>query len=312
MSISHMANCQKCSSGLLALRAGYLRTTQFLETYPMIKQVIFLTLASGMHIALAQNAVPAKPATAPDAVFKCTSTPCGNTATGEDPSEIAERNGEKILKEIREKATDRQRWGITILYSSDKDAAGPKLDIIKDIGFSARLQPRTGQLTFEKNGIKHAFSIGGVPGAPNDMCPRYAIAVVDASAEHAVIKRSCFQYEYKPKRFYKSVDFYIYDIPAASMRNIWTAATEDTALAGAMVSPHPALKATKNGYLLDWTVTDISKSATEKYKVKMLYERKIEKANKSPSLVCTDLTAPKGENVEAGACEGDHLELLPK
>lgn len=95
------------------------------------------------------------------------------------------------------------------------------------------------------------------------MCPRYAITVVDASTEHAVIKRSCFQYEYQPKRFYKSVDLYIYDMPTASMLNIWTSATEDTTLVGAMVTPNPALKATQNGYLLDWTVTDISKSTTE-------------------------------------------------
>jgi hypothetical protein len=280
----------------------------------MIKKIILLALACGIHceLAQAQNVVPAKPVKSPDTVYKCTSTPCGNTATGEDPSEIAEKNGEKILKEVREKATDRQRWGISMLYSSDSNVAGSRLDIIRDIGFSVQLQPRTGQLVFEKNGIKHIFAIAGAPGAKNDMCPRYAIAVVDASAEHAVIKRSCFQHEYKPKRFYKSVDFYIYDMPTASMRNIWTAATEDTTLAGAMVTPNPSLKATTQGYLLDWTVTDISKSATEKYKVRMLFVRKIEKANKSMSLVCTDLTAPKGENVEAGACEGNRLDLVSK
>lgn len=216
------------------------------------------------------------------------------------------------MKEVREKATDRQRWGITMLYSSDSNPAGSTLDIIKDVGFKAHLQPKTGQLPFERNGAKHTFAIAGVPGTKNDMCPRYAISVIDASVEHAVIKRSCFQYEYKPKRFYKSVDFYLYDVPTASMRDIWTAATEDTTLAGALVTPNPALKATKNGYLLDWTVTDISKSVTEKYKVQMLYVRKIEKANQSLSLVCTDLTAPKGENVEAGVCEGNRLELVSK
>ena len=280
----------------------------------MIKHVILLTLASGIYCgpAQAQNVAPAKPTKSPDTVFKCTSTPCGNSATGEDPSEIAERKGEKILKEMAEKATDRRRWGVTMLYSSDSNAAGSKLDIIKDIGLSAHLQPKTGQLTFEKNGLKHTFAIAGAPGAKNDMCPRYALAVVDASAEHVVVKRSCLQYEYKPKRFYKSVDFYIYDMPTASMRNIWTAATEDTTLAGAMVTPNPVMKATKNGYLLDWTVTDISKSATEKYRVKLLFARQIEKANKSLSLVCTDLSAPKGENVETGACEGNRLELVSK
>lgn len=280
----------------------------------MIKQVILLTLAYGIHFgpAHAQNLGHVTPAKSPDTSFTCTSTPCGNTATGEDPSEVTERHGEKILKEVRENASDRQRWGVTMLYSSDTNAAGTKLDIVKDSGFSAHLQPKTGQLTFEKNGSKHTFAIAGAPGAKNDMCPRYAIAVVDASVEHALIKRSCFQYEYQPKHFYKSVDFYIYDVPTASMRNIWTAATENALLTGALVTPDPVLKPSKSGYLLDWTVKDISKSATEIYKVRLLYARKVEKGSKSLSLVCTDLTAPKGENFETGACEGTHLSLISK
>jgi len=49
---------------------------------------------------------------------KCTSTPCGNTATGEDPSDIAERHDENLLNDLRETATDRQRWGISSLYSN--------------------------------------------------------------------------------------------------------------------------------------------------------------------------------------------------
>lgn len=160
----------------------------------MIKQVILLTLAYYVHCgpAQAQNAGHATPAKSPDTAFTCTSTPCGKNATGEDPSEVTERHGEKILKEIRENASDRQRWGVTMLYSSDTNAAGTKLDIVKDSGFSAHLQPKTGQLTFEINNSKHTFAIAGAPGAKNDMCPRYAIAVVDASVEHAVIKRSLF------------------------------------------------------------------------------------------------------------------------
>lgn len=213
---------------------------------------------------------------------------------------------------MRSNATDRQRLGITMLYSSDNQPSGPTLDIIKAIGFRVGLQPKTGLLTFERNGVEHAFAIAGAPGTKNDMCPRYAIAVVDASPDHAVVTRSCFQHAYKPGRFYKSVDFYIYDRQTASMRNIWTGATEDTSLAGAMVTPNPTLKATPNGYLLDWTVKDISKSATDRYKVKLRLVRQMEKSKKSLSLVCTDLTASKGQDIEAGACEGMQLEPVLK
>jgi len=240
----------------------------------------------------------------------CTNTPCGDTPTGEDPSEVAEREGGKILEAMRGSASDRQRWGITLLYSSEKDPASLELDVIKAMGFRVRLQPQTGRLTFEKNGVAQAFAFAAPPGTPNNLCPRYAIAVVDASSTHAVIKKSCLQFEYKPKRFHKEIEYFLYDMPTGSMRSIWNAATEDTTLVGPMVTPNPVFRSTKNGYQLDWTVTDISKSATEKYKVRTSYVREKQKGGKSVSLVCTDLTGAKGENVEQGVCEGKHLELV--
>lgn len=280
----------------------------------MIKPLSLFTLFCGIYgsTVYAQDAAQVKATKAAESAPKCTSTPCGNTATGEDPSEVAEREGRKMLKELRESAGDRQRWGITLLYSSDKNPDGPKLEIIKALGFSAHLQPKTGRLTFEKNGISQTFAIAGPPGGPNDLCPKYALAVVDASAEHAIVKRSCFQYEYKPQRFYKGVEFFLYDMPTASMRSIWNAATEDTTLSGALVTPNPTLKLIKDGYLLDWTVTDISKSATEKYRMRTKYVRVIPKNGKAPTLTCTDLSASKGEDVEQGACEGAHPELVSK
>lgn len=187
---------------------------------------------------------------------KCTSTPCGNTATGEDPSEIAERQ------------------------------------------------------LFEKGNVVHAFSIASPLGKPDNLCPAYAVSVVDAGFDYAVIQVNCFLYQFAPKRFYGSEEFFLYDMQTASMRSIWDAGISDNSVQGPLVSPKPTMKKISNGYTLIWNVKDRSKSATETYKVFASYIRHTEKNGTHPVLTCTDLTAPKGENIEVGICEGTHPKLV--
>jgi hypothetical protein len=243
---------------------------------------------------------------------RCTSTPCANTATGEDPSEIAERVGAKIMTERLGTASDRERWRMAILYSDSKVAGGPKIDVIKADAFSINLQPKTGLLHMVSKEATHTFVIAAPVNTAKSLCPNYAISVVDATSDIAVLKKSCFLFEHAPKRYYRDEQFYIYDRITATMRNIWDAALEDNTFEGPLVTPTPVVKPFKNGFQLDWTVTDMSKSATEKFKVRMRYTREIKKGEKLASLVCTDLSAPKGEGVEQGACEGDRPKLVAK
>jgi hypothetical protein len=176
------------------------------------------------------------------------------------------------------------------------------------------LQPQTGNLTFLKDRTVHTFNVAGPagPGSLKNLCPRYGISVVNASANHAVVKKSCFQYEYKPGRFYKNVEYFLYDNPTASMRSIWTASTEDTALSGPLVSPDPILKTNVEGYVLDWTVTDKTTSSSEKHQVKMRFIRGEKTNGMRMALICTDLKGKSGENIEQGACDGNRLDLITK
>lgn len=274
-----------------------------------MKSLKYAVLLGALCLA-SSGSVNAQPAAQVDQTKKCTSTPCGNTATGEDPSDIAERNGEKLLNQMRETADDRQRWGITSLYSSGKKTADLTVDVIKAAGFRMSLQPQTGNLTFEKAGVIQTFHIAPGTGTSGDLCPRYGITIVDASYNHAVIKKNCFQYEYKPRRFHTSVEYFFYDTPTASMRSIWTASTEDATLAGPLVSPNPVFKATKTGYTLDWSVVDITNSPA-KQQVRMGFKREKGKDGKTMEMVCTDLSGPKGESIEQGACDRNRLELIP-
>lgn len=265
-------------------------------------------LLSALCIASSGSA-NAQPATKAEQSIKCTSTPCGNTKTGEDPSDIADRNGEKLLNQMRETADDRQRWGITSLYSSGKKTNDLILDVIRAAGFRMSLQPQAGNLTFEKLGTVQTFHIAPASATPGDLCPRYGVTIVDASYNHAVIKKSCFQYEYKPKHFYSGVEYFFYDMPTASMRSIWTASTEDTSLAGPLVSPNPIFKMTKSGYTLDWSVVDITNSP-EKRQIRLGFKREKKKNGKTMEMVCTDLNGQKGESIEQGACDGNRLEVI--
>jgi hypothetical protein len=92
---------------------------------------IVLLHVTSAGTVFAQNKAPSVAPTT--SKFQCTSTPCGNTATGEDPSDIAEREGGKKLEEMRNTASDRQRWGATSLYSSAKQEKDLQVDVLKAI-----------------------------------------------------------------------------------------------------------------------------------------------------------------------------------
>lgn len=96
------------------------------------------------------------------------------------------------------------------------------------------------------------------------------------------------------------------------MRSIWDAGISDNSVQGPLVSPNPTVKKISNGYTLILNVKDRSKSATETYKVRASYIRNTEKNGTHAVLTCTDLTAPKGENIEVGICEGTHPKLVPQ
>jgi len=283
---------------------------------PLPKAIMKKTLAVFLGYVLISSDTLAQPVSRPApseakmTQFKCNSNPCANTATGEDPSEIAEKKGARISNELEQTANDRDRWSATTLYSDSKKPGGPALDIIKSVQFRIKLQPKTGTVLFEKGGIVHAFSIASPLGKPDRLCPAYAVSVVDAGFDYAVIQVNCFLYQFAPKRFYGSEEFFLYDMQTASMRSIWDAGISDNSVQGRLVSPNPTVKKISNGYTLIWNVKDRSKSATETYKVRASYIRSTEKNGTHAVLTCTDLTAPKGENIEVGICEGRHPKLV--
>ncbi len=267
-------------------------------------------LLSCLPIIIGAVCLPAcaQEARAPATAAKCTSTPCGNTATGEDPQEQRLREGAARSDAIRASDDDQRRWSSVRLNSDSTKPERLTMPVVKATGLEMRLDPKLGQLSFTKPGMQHTFTIASSLGDKSSVCPEYSIQIVEASAAHALVRMACLQAEYAPGRYHIGVDYYLYDVETAVMRDIWRAAVNDKNARMPDAKPAPSLKLVPNGYRFDWTGIQPSNGKPSTTVLHNSYIRNTEKSG-GKILLCTDLSAPKGEGVEGDMCEGG---ILPR
>ena len=243
------------------------------------------------------------------AATRCTSTPCGNTATGEDPQEQRIREGQALIDKILDSDDDKHRWRAISLYSDSTKPNDLRLPVVKAAGLEMRLDPKLGQLSFSKSGMQQTFLIASPRGTKRSTCPEYSIAVTEASATHALVRKICLLMEYAPDRYTMGVDYYLYDEQTSEMRNIWRAVVSDKNASMPKAKPTPTLKVIPNGYRFDWTGIQPSDSPPSTTVLHNSYTRITEKDG-TKALLCTNLAAPKGQGVEDDMCEGGILTLV--
>ncbi|QYF95748.1 hypothetical protein KY495_11670 [Massilia sp. PAMC28688] len=269
-----------------------------------------LLLASGCNAADQTSAGQAKPGAAPAtaaAPTKCTSEPCGNTASGEDPQEVALRKANQARDALAASGTDQQRW-VFPLFSDTTDPARLQMDVVKAAGFKMRLLPQKGHLVFERPGAVDTFEI-----APKELkestCPQYGVSVIAAGASYALIKKNCPLTEYKPNRYAMTSEYYLYDANSAVMRSVWAAHSGSKDEKFPAAKPAPTIKKVADGYQFSWAGIWPNDPAQKKVEIRNKYSWKANKAGKT-ELLCTDLTAPKDEALENEMCEGGILPLV--
>jgi hypothetical protein len=248
-------------------------------------------------------------APSPAKQIKCTSEPCANTATGEDPQAIASRAAFKARDAANSSNTDQERWAEPI-YSDSTRPEQLQLDVIKSAGFKLRLLPQPGHIVFERAGAQDIFQISTPKGTKDSACPKYSISVIDAGDTYALIKMNCQLYEYKPNRFSMSSDYYLYDAKSAILRNTWSAIASSKQDKFPSAKPKPAVKRIADGYQFDWTGVMPNDPTQRNVDIHNKYQWKLEKDTGKTELVCTDVSAPKSAGVEGEKCSGGILPLV--
>lgn len=273
--------------------------------------VMFATLAISMVTAGAAEFQEQKDRDdTPVASPKCAYYPCPNTATGEEPQDIAVREGKRHLEALAKTDSDKKRW-LLPLYSSETESTLLELDIVKAAGFRMRLIPKKGHLRFEHRGGVDVFEIEQPIDSKRTLCPDYTIKIIDASAEHAVIRKLCIEYEYKPNRYSAGATFYLYDIATHTMRSFMesrTAVKDDAVL---FPKSNPSIVKLKDGFDVRWKASFPSNGAIFDFSINNRYQRTSSR-NKAGKLelICSDMAAPKDERVESGSCEGGGVLLV--
>ncbi|NGZ87434.1 hypothetical protein [Duganella aceris] len=240
---------------------------------------------------------------------KCTSAPCGNTATGEDPQQQRLREAGARSEALRGGDDDQQRWSSIRLYSDSTKPERLTMPVMKAAGLAMHLDPKSGQLSFSKPGARHTFSIVSPAGDKNSVCPEYTIQIIEASPVHALVRMSCLQVEYAPGRYHMGVDYYLYDAETAVMRSIWRTAVNDRNARMPDTKPPPSLKIIPNGYRFDWAGVPPSNSKMSTTVLRNSYTRQTGKTG-GMILLCTNLSAPNGQGVEDEMCEGAVLTRI--
>lgn len=268
----------------------------------LILTALFLNLTA----CEARNESAVTQAPAPQAAQpKCTSTPCGNTASGKDPQEENIEAGRKMQDALRAGDDDRKRWVLPI-YSTSEQPESLSLDVVRSAGLALRLEPAEGHLTISTPDSKHVFAIAGAQGA-GTVCPKYNLYVADASNDYILLKRVCRSFEYKPGRFAKSVTYYLYDRPTGTMRDIWTASASGKDDPMPDAKPQPTLKRTPNGYQFDWSGTYSGEAGGQRREIHNRFTRKLNGGQRT--LICTNVSAGAGHG-DASACEGEYLQRV--
>jgi len=248
---------------------------------------------------------------APQDTKKCSSTPCANTATGEDPGEIELRAANLELNKIRASSDDKLRWQTITLFSNSKDPKNQKLIVHKESNTEVALEADRGLLVFRSPQGRNAFQIATSSGDADNPCPKYQLEVVDASSEHAIIRKICPKYVYAQGHEFKSFDYYLYDRQTATMRVIWSASALQNVSMLKMPIPDPVVTPTARGYRYQWKGQVALSGSLGNVSYNNLYERK-KSSSGSLELICKDMSAGKQGEIEVGSCEGGILPLVSK
>ncbi len=276
--------------------------------HALIVVSVSLITASCMPSAAQQPPPSTRSAESATANTQCSSSPCGNTPTGEDPQDIAIRKGRKARDAIVENGTDESRWALRI-YSTSKPPERLDLYVIKAADFKMRLVPALGHLRFEFPTGVDEFEIEQPNGAANSICPEYNINVINASRSHAIVRKSCPLYEYRPGRYAMGMTYYLYDAPTHIMRVLWQSQTNGKDDPFPAPDAKPKVTMLNNGYTIDWTASYPSEGSIRKFSLHNRYTRNQESGSARATLQCTD-TSQSGKNgVESGSCEG---AMLPR
>jgi hypothetical protein len=246
------------------------------------------------------------------AVFKCTSNPCANTPTGEDPDVIALREGKAIEAALRRDPNDKMRWSSLILFSSSTDAQALSMPIVMAAMFNVALNPKKGWLIFSTPQGSQGFKIASAAGSTGDLCPNYQIRVLQGGPGYAVIKKTCPRFEYRAGRFYRGTDYYLYDAKSNTMREIWAASTQlDTSTPFPSAKPEVAVKIMEGGYRFDWVGMLPSDNPASLMKIHNLYKSERDK-KAGYMLACYDMTYPAQPLKGNEMCDGGELERVAR
>lgn len=239
------------------------------------------------------------------AATRCTSTPCGNTASGKDPSDERLAAGEQRENLLRSVDDDKARWSMPI-YSTSERPEDLALEVVRKAKLHLRLAPLEGHLIFSAPDSAHVFAVAS-PASGNGVCPAYNLHVIDASEVHVLFKRICRKFEYKPGRFARSVTYYLYDRPTGSMREIWSASAggEEDPLPDAR--PTPEIRRIPEGYQFDWSGVYPGTSSEKALEIRHRLVRVFDGAG--PTLRRIDL-ANGTEDESSSSCEGADLERV--
>lgn len=224
------------------------------------------------------------------------------------PSDTAQRESEAITEQIKQGNSDKERWARISLYSDSNDPEDLGMHLVSGAGLVMKLNPLLGHLEFSTKGSKQVFAISTSRDAKRSVCPRYNLRVLDASAKHAVLRRVCNEHEFRPNRFIRSVDYFLYDAGTATMRMIWHSETTQKGSPLPVAKPVPTVRVLPIGYQFDWKSQVLSKDSEAPTEIHTSYVRQM--IDGTRNLICTDIAAPKGEGLESGYCEGERPPLV--
>jgi len=245
-----------------------------------------------------------------EAIAQCDATSCGNEFTGNSPKGDVQREREARSERIKQEGNDKERWARISLYSDSEDAEDLAMTIVKSAGLAMKLDPARGHLELESNVKKQVFGIATARDEKPTTCPKYNIRVIDASAKHAVLRRVCNEYEFRPNRYVASVDYFLYDFETASMRMIWHNEVTKKNSPLPVARPVPTVRVVANGYQFDWRAQTAGKESEGPTEIHTSYLRKT--IDGARSLVCTDNVVPRSQSTETGYCEGERPPLIIK
>jgi len=245
-------------------------------------------------------------------MMKCTIRPCPNTETGEDPAAIEIRKANDLEDQIRNGTNDRERWKNLILFSSSTDNPSLRIPIVAATKFEVSLDPRQGSLKFSTLSTSQTFRISEPMAnlTSDTLCPKYRIEVIDGAPGYALIKKTCSIHEYKPGRFFRSTDYFLYDQKTNTAREIWSASTQLAASTPfPTAKPEIVIKRLNDGYKLDWTGMFPSDNQPSRMTIHNIYMQEVGKGGK-PLLSCYDATNPSRLLKENEMCESHNLERI--